>query len=57
MPIAKVCPDNYAAAAPIHHQRKNREKKLPKFSIVSAIRESNDRVDAAFAQELTDQSW
>ena len=32
-------------------------KKLPKFSIVSAIRESNDRVDAAFAQELTDQSW
>ena len=56
MPIAKVCPDNYAAAAPIHHQRKSREKKLPKFSIVTAIRESNDRVDAAFAQELTDQS-
>ena len=32
-------------------------KKLPKFSIVSAITENNDRVDAAFAQELTDQSW
>ena len=55
--VQKCVPTIKQLLHPIHHQRKNREKKLPKFSIVSAITESNDRVDAAFAQELTDQSW